>query len=924
MKSRQTLTATALLVLIAAALTASPTAASPGNISGKVVDATTRETLPFANVVVVGTSLGAMSMADGTYFIKNVPEGTYSVKASFIGYESDEKASIVVKAYSTVQADFKLIKTALKSTQEVVITAERPMVEVDVPSTVRSISAEDLKTMPVKNIQDVVSLQAGIVQTEDGLHIRGGRTDETLYKIDGVEMKDLISGKSSLLTISAKSVAEMDVITGGYSAEYGQALSGIVNVKLKEGGSTTKGYLEYSLDHMPFKKTDLDYWDTDSFEAGIDGPEPISSKLLPKMGLRIPGQITYAIGISGEATDTRFPSINNIPGAHGLSSSYEDHFLGIKIRYKGLAPRAENRWQTYGKVTWRLSSNNKFALSFTKTIAIDQGYSRYDPYDVTRETSGYQHAWSKRLDHYLTYTDDANSISLSWNQMINKNSFHVLRLSRFFNCVHADVAGKSWHDYDQPDDYSQLGNKDTPFFVETGDADLWHDRYVESYSLGWDLTSRIPPHHQVKAGLSGSLENGQYIIIREPWVSDPDSLGLFHDVFHIYPTRGAMYLEDNLNFEGLIGQFGLRYDYWFPGEQVERAVADTTVLAITQTTRDNFYRDTNEIFGRRFKAHLSPRIAISHPITDRDNLFFNYGHFTQVPNYIWVYSKLSSISSELFPLIGNPNLNSEISVQYEIGARHQFTETVAGNFTVFYKDIYDYPTSTSFEKPGVGQMFIYRNMDYARSRGIEIEVKKKLTRLWGGSAVYTYSVATGKSSDPNTLKLIQEQGGDIGARETSLAEEYLWWNKPHKLSLNIQMRMPAKEQRRLWRIKVPSDWDLHAQWLIQSGKPYTPTRDQQETGKRYSKNGPWDNLLDLRLTKYFGKGTIKAKVYLDVENVLNDRTVRTIDSETGKTPVPGKGTYKNQGQSLYTMYMLSNPSMLGEPRSARLGMGIEW
>ncbi|HVP56677.1 MAG TPA: TonB-dependent receptor, partial [bacterium] len=416
----------------------------------------------------------------------------------------------------------------------------------------------------------------------------------------------------------------------------------------------------------------------------------------------------------------------------------------------------------------------------------------------------------------------------------------------------------------------------------------------------------------------------QYIIIRQPWVSDPDSLGLYHDVFHIYPARGAMYVEDNLNYEGLIGQFGLRYDYWFPGEQVERAIADTTVLAITPTTRDNFYRDTHEIFGRRFKAHLSPRIAISHPITDRDNLFFNYGHFTQVPNYIWVYSKLSSISSELFPLIGNPDLNSEISVQYEIGARHQFTEAVAANFTLFYKDIYDYPTSTTFEKPGVGQMFIYRNLDYARSRGIEIEVKRKLSRLWGGSIVYTYSLATGKSSDPNTLKLIQEQGGDVGTREASLAEQYLWWNRPHKLNLDLQLSVPENEHLKLWRISVPSDWDLHAQWLIESGKAYTPTRNRQQIGKDYSRNGPWDDLLDLRLTKYFGKGSPKTKVYLDIENVLNKRTVRTIDSETGKTPVPGKGTYVNQGKSLYTIYELSDPSMRGAPRSARLGVGLEW
>lgn len=916
--------AVALAALVVTALLPSASRADSGNITGKVTDASTKAPLSFANIVIVGTSYGALSMDDGSFFIKNVPEGVYTVRASYMGYEAAQQESVAVRTYATTEVSLKLMKTVLKSSGEIVITARRPMVEVDVPTTVRTVSEEDLKTMPVATIEDVVSLQAGVIKSDDEIHIRGGRADETLYIIDGVKMKDLISGKSSLLTVSSKSVAEMDVITGGYSAEHGQALSGIVDVKLKEGGTSTGGYLEYSADHMPFKKTRLDYWNSDNIDAGIDGPEPVTSKLLPRLGLRVPGQVTYFLGVSGSATDTRFPSISNMPGAGNLKSSYEDKFLWWKIKYKDLAPRAENKWQAYGKLTYRLSSTNKFALSFTKTISIDQGYTRYDPYDVTRETSGYQHAWSRHLDHYLTYTEDANSLALSWNQILSQNTFHILRLSRFFNCIHADVGGKSWHDYEQPDDYSQLGNNDTPYFVETGDADLWHDRYVESYNINWDLTSRLPPHHQVKAGVSTSLENAQYIIIREPWQSDPDSLGLFHDIFHIYPARGAVYAEDNVNFEGLIGQFGLRYDYWVPGTQVERAIADTTLFAITQSTRERFYADTDKMFGRRFKGHLSPRVAISHPITDRDNLFFNYGHFTQVPNYIWIYSKLSSISSELFPLIGNPNLNSEISVQYEIGARHQFSETVAANFTLFYKDIYDYPTSTSFEKPGVGQMFIYRNVDYARSRGLEIEIKKKIGRLWGGNLSYTYSLATGKSSDPNTLKLIQEQGGDIGAREASLGEEYLWWNRPHKINLTFQMRMPRAEKRRLWGIRVPADWDLTAQWLIQSGKPYTPTLNEEEIGKRYSKNGPWDNLLDLKIVKYFGPETLRSKIYLEVENVLDDRTVRSIDSETGEAPAPGKGTYRTQGGSIYTRYMLSDPGVFGAPRSAKLGMGIEW
>ena len=121
----------------------------PGNITGKVIDASTKDALSFANVVVMGTNYGAMSMDDGSFFIKNVPEGVYSIKASYMGYETVQQDSVRVKAYATAQVDFKLLKTVLKSTEEVLITARRPMVEVDVPTTVRTVSEEELKTMPV-------------------------------------------------------------------------------------------------------------------------------------------------------------------------------------------------------------------------------------------------------------------------------------------------------------------------------------------------------------------------------------------------------------------------------------------------------------------------------------------------------------------------------------------------------------------------------------------------------------------------------------------------------------------------------------------------------------------------------------------------------------------------------------------------------
>src|SRR5439155_7673268 len=114
--------------------------------------------------------------------------------------------------------------------------------------------------------------------------------------------------------------------------------------------------------------------------------------------------------------------------------------------------------------------------------------------------------------------------------------------------------------------------------------------------------------------------------------------------------------------------------------------------------RDAFYGDTRSLFGRRYKLHLSPRIIVAHPITENSSFFFNYGEFTQIPSYRYVYSKLTSISSESFPLLGNPNLNPQVSVNYEVGAKNQFLPTAAANVTFFVKDIYDYPTATTFKR----------------------------------------------------------------------------------------------------------------------------------------------------------------------------------------------------------------------------------
>ena len=941
----------ALAILFSAS---SAFSADVGRIIGKVTIAGTGKPLPYTNIVLLGTQYGATTTGDGEYIIVGIPPGVYSIRASYVGYTTVTRKDVQVFPNQASRVTFDMKEAAVGGAGEIIVTATRPMVEVDLASTTRTVGSDELKLLPIgETLSDVMALQAGIVSSKDEVHIRGGRTDEIVYIVDGVKMKDALSGSSTGDQWSARSVAEMNVITGGFSAKYGQALSGVVDVKMKEGSSAYHGYMAYSTDKTPF----FNYYNYDYLDFQISGPEPLTSRLLPKLHVRLPGEITFFFDASGEISDTYLPDMGDLrketkltqfsdvsqtllpwyreyPGDSRLISSYKDSFFGKQFTYGPFfSPRSDNSWRVLGKLVWKLSSNHKLGLSLTKWLNIGEGFTEHDIGEVAKNVSSYPWSWSRRLDHYYTMTSDQNSFSVSWKHSVSKSTYHNLQISRYFSGSHRDVAGKRWDEYKQDDDRTLPDNLNSVYFYDTGDAPDWRDRYIQTWSLDWDLVKRFEPHHESSAGLEVQYEDAQYISISRPWEYDPDGLGREHDVFHVYPNKGSLYAEDKLEYEGFITNIGLRYDYWFPGAAVERAVADTTNKNITPSTRANFYHDTHELFGHRYKAHLSPRLAVSHPITERDNLFFNYGHFTQWPTYFYVYSKITSVSGESYPRIGNPNLNPEISVQYELGARHQFTNDMAGDITLFYKDIYDYPTATAVRSlagidPSTGQLlyttfFIYRNVDYARSRGVEITFKKKKSRNLSYALSYTYSLATGKSSDPNSAKLIQEAGGDF--EEANLGEIYMWWNKPHKVTAYVDYRVPLDgPPGSIFGLKVPPGWGLYLYWYATSGEAYTP-RDEEgrQSGEDYSRSGPYESELSMKLTKAFKLGSKTFEATLQGWNVLNRKNPTEVDPQTGEPYEPGVGTMVRNNTEYYRI-QYANPAYWGRPRNFKLAVSYEW
>lgn len=975
-----------VLVLLLQAGAVSATA----RIEGKVLDAESGRPLAYANVQLTGTGRGAMSQADGGYVIAQLEPGEYEIVASFVGFET-ARQPIQLEEGATLTITFRL-KPAVMKAREVTIRADRPLVDVKRASTIRTYDESELRSLALEpTLDSVVEQQPGVTKDNDELHIRGGRADETLFIIDGVRTRDLLSGDSKGTAISSRAVAEVNIHMGGFDAKHGQAISGIVEAKLKEGTEQFHGYAGYSTDRL------VGGQNLDQYNLQFSGPLPVMPTIASLLGSDNPGKMTFFLDLSSDLSDGWLPSIHDLPNSEKirdalrtvtnytgeewldqlandpnysnhrrLQSSYKDAFIGADARYERFFyPRANNEWRLLFKTSWRATTSDKFDLSFTKSLTFDQGFGDLDIGDINRNQSNYPWSWAMRLGNYYTRSSDQNSFSLVWNRGISRDLVHALTLTRFFTASHRDVMGKGWSEYDPRIDADVPEENDVPYFRDIGDAPQYRDQFASIWSLASDWTW-TRGRQKFDAGWSHQLEDVQYLQLDASTISKDNPLGDEFDLFHVYPATGALYVQDRLEYESLIAGIGLRYDYWFPGEQVERLYDNWEEInrpTINEETRQEFLDDTHSLFGRRFKGHLSPRLTVSHPISEHDHLFFNYGHFSQRPAYFYVYAKSSSQSSEEFPRIGNPNLNPEISVQYELGGGHQFRPDLAAKGSLFYKDIYDYPTSTTLvlkERPtSRSNFFIYRNLDYARSTGFELELRKRRLGHWSGAVAYTYSEAKGKSSDPNNLKLVQESGGD--ARETELGELYMWWNRPHKFTAWYAFTVGKGETVRFRGARLPDDWNLSLYTMLQSGRAYTPRNVfGDQTGQDYSKNGPLDSTTNLKLRKGLRLFGLNLEGTFEVFNLFNHRTVLQIDPATGERYRPGEGSLdsayedpENLGLSdealieeagatvgpdetvaevaegirqsiIGTMISYSNPGYRAAPRSVRIGLGVEW
>ena len=243
---RKTTSALLLLALFCSTLSI---AGTTGKIAGRVLDAKTKEPLIGANVLVVGTSHGASVDVDGNYYIINMPPGSYKIQATAVGYTASVVNDVNVSVDQTTKIDFQLQDQTIE-VGTVTIVASRPIVQKDLTSTTSTVSGDQISKLPLEDVTSIVNLQAGVV---DG-HFRGGRSNEVKYLVDGVSVNDVFSGNFSM-EAEVNSIQEVQVLSGTFNAEYGEALSGIVNQVTKIAGESVSGQVSaYTGDYVTSHK----------------------------------------------------------------------------------------------------------------------------------------------------------------------------------------------------------------------------------------------------------------------------------------------------------------------------------------------------------------------------------------------------------------------------------------------------------------------------------------------------------------------------------------------------------------------------------------------------------------------------------------------------------------------------------------------
>jgi outer membrane receptor protein involved in Fe transport len=901
-------TAVYLLIMLFA-FSAQSTAGIYGKLSGYIKDRDTGEPIIGANVLIEGTYLGAAADLDGYYFINSIQPGTYRVVVSAVGYQKLIFENVLIRIDLTTNLDVNLSSTVLDIGTEVVVTSQRSLVQKDLTSTSVTIGGEDIKMMPVESIGQIVNLQAGVI----GGHFRGGRLNDVAYLIDGVSITDAFNGGLSV-EVENTSIRQMEVISGTFNAEYGQALSGVVNIVTESGSDKFEGSVSayagtyYTNNSDIFRNLSSPGISSKNVQFSLSGPAlPVRNLTFFVTGrfLKNDGYL-YGQRIYNVTDDVPFFPI---PGNNSIwipRNTGDSAFVSMNPGQK---------FSANGKLTYFLP-----LMKFTYSIFWDDNENRY-----------YDHGFSWTPDGIMNHYRTNIIHGLQIAHYPSKETFQSLKFSH-------NLHNYEGYLYEDPFDPRYVNPRQgIPVsgytFRSGGNQGGRYNRHTNTFVGQYTISSQLSKEHKVTSGVELRLHDiySHYRDLVNLTDGQIDTLGNLvftpgyptsgtitdqgsNITYQRYPKELSAYIQDKMEYDIMIINAGVRFDYFDPDASLPSDLKNPTRNPNFPGSLEDPNNPGNYLLNLRGadpKFQVSPRLGVSFPITDQGILRFSYGHFFKIPNFENLYTNPEFIvtpGASLRSITGNPDLDAEKTVMYEIGLQQVLFDNLALNLTVYYRDIRNW---LGMEIVNTYEGFKYArfiNRDYANVRGFIVTLDKRFANYFSAKIDYTYQIAEGNASDPYAVYNFNQTNPPIEETKTVVP---LDWDQRHTLNMTLN-------------VGNPGDWTLGFIFQYGSGWPYTEDI-RISKGVRFENGGirPQTFNLDLRAEKVFNIAGIYLNTYLWVYNLLDIKNEYGVYATTGRANADLNTQFAGEVIGLNTIEQyVNNPGMYSAPREIRFGFGF--
>lgn len=927
-----------LFVVIALVLgmpTKNSWAGTTGKIAGVVTDAKTNEPLPGVNVIIVGTTMGASTDADGHYFILNVPPSNYSVRATMIGYGAVLQKDVRVSVDRTVTVDFSLSQAVIEG-KEVVVTASRPLVETDVSSSQIVTTSEQAATLPATQMIQTLGLEPGVeIDNLEEIRIRGGGSDQISFQVDGMERMDKLNTRAYTQMNSA-AVSEVQILTGGFNAEYGNIRSGIFNVITKDGGKKVSGTVDYRYGPPQQKHFGPSEYGHDQYDWKLyAGPNSFNESRDVEGNLLWQGwnKRTETLNQSNYLgkNDWTPQQIQEIWKWHHRGVKYADKpdnyvdagiggplaFLqkaGLKEAGYFFGYKYTNRWPTFAmlsgsyhaeskemKLSFKPTSSIKVVLNglYGNTLTTTNGTSwnpndlsmavYHDGENLATSATGQNkyYLWSDVLLNIIT-----KQIGAKITHTLSPSTFYEIRYNRFWTDSKAGRGrsrspqtfliknvGGVWLD-ETPYGWVDEAQKQpdlTGAYMMGGGGSVKDTSNVVTQKINFDLTSQINDNNLVKAGLEFEFNDihRKYEKLQE--------IQLLYGEFIKYdtkPERYAGYIQDKIEYGGMIANVGVRLDYFNANGYIY--LPNDIYSPVFARGGTAGYASPNDLPKEKSKSYLyvSPRLGISHPVREHTKFFFNYGTFYSEPptrSRYGMYSETRPFGDPGGDIrwVGYANLRPPRTAMYEVGFEQSIKNIYLVRTSFYSKSNTDqvgnlridgmissqpYGYFRDYVQGGAAGYNTPRNNQYQDIRGIELKVSKLRGDFFTGWLNFDYAVSTLGYYGDQRLNQDPLVGYYIYSAVQQRAEPI------PKFVGNVDFHTPSDWGFLTgnWRLSAIQHWNV-GQKVIWNPEGL-PTREVRSIYH-------WTNYYttSLRLTKTVPLGTNNLMFYMDVSNLFNFR-----------------------------------------------------